>query len=116
MSMASAPYLSDDSNEQNENLAPGKTEKLPKFVVVEVDNVKMFYPSCFVGLMAQNSNDYEQKTEPRASMSDDLDLNDSLVGFSQDSQIDLLEIRRQRMLAVKKKENFGEFFNSRKKL
>lgn len=77
--------------------------------MVEVDGVRMFYPSCFVGLVAQDLAEHEQKNNPRTLISDDLDLNDSLVGFSQDSQIDLLEIRRQKVLAVKKKETFGEF-------
>lgn len=67
----------------------------------------MFYPSCFVGVVSQELAEHTQKTDQRSLMSDDLDLSDSLVGFSQDSQIDLLEIRRQKVQAMKKKETFG---------
>lgn len=112
LNMASTPSIADNSNEQNENLAPlnGRSSgsaKLPRFVAVEVDGVRMFYPSCLVGVIAQDLSEHEQKSDPRGLMADDFDPSDSLVGFSQDSQIDLLEMRRQRMLSVKKKENFG---------
>lgn len=86
------------------------TEKLPRFVAIEVDGTKMFYPTCFIGVLPQELSDLGNKFDQRGLMSDDLDLNDSLVGFSQDSQIDLLEIRRQKGLVAKKKETFGKHF------
>jgi hypothetical protein len=78
-----------------------------------VDGTKMFYPTCFIGVLPQELSEHGNKFDQRGFMSDDLDLNDSLVGLSQDSQIvDLLEIRRQKILTAKKKETFGKFIGT----
>lgn len=103
----------DGEDRENERKRASATEKLPKFVLIEIDGVRLFYPSCLVGIVAQELNEPNlllQREREQRVLPEDLDLTDSLVGFSEDSQLDLLEIRRQKALAAKKRENFGGFF------
>ncbi|KAI6202630.1 Mediator of RNA polymerase II transcription subunit 13 [Aphelenchoides fujianensis] len=86
--------------------AGAKGGQVPKFVLVEVDGIKMFYPSCFVGIVAPDPRDSLLQERANQAASTEPDLHDSLVGFSATSQLGLLELRQQKTNAAQKRENF----------
>ncbi|KAI6225150.1 Mediator of RNA polymerase II transcription subunit 13 [Aphelenchoides fujianensis] len=86
--------------------AAAKGGQVPKFVLVEVDGIKMFYPSCFVGIVAPDPRDSLLQERANQAATTEPDLHDSLVGFSATSQLGLLELRQQKTNAAQKRENF----------
>ncbi|KAI6194899.1 Mediator of RNA polymerase II transcription subunit 13 [Aphelenchoides besseyi] len=96
----------DDENSNGPTATKKKKNTIPKFVLVEVDGIKMFYPSCYVGIVASDLRESSKQERSNQVNNNEPDLHDSLVGFSETSQLGLLEKQKQMTSITRKRETF----------
>ena len=91
--------------------ATTKNAQLPKFALVEVDGVRMFWPTCLIAIVAPDPRDATQKDaadrERAAAVEADAELRDTLVGVAPHSHLELLETKRAKTLATRRRDTFG---------
>lgn len=89
-----------------------KAAPLPKFALVEVEGVRMFWPTCLIAIVAPDPRDATQKDaadrERAAAVGADAELRDSLVGLAAHSHLELLDTKRAKTHATRRRDSYGE--------